>query len=137
MFGSFFGRMSKEPYSFMQNLQKIAQNKVSGQEFSRMGMFGVLRSLHDLKINKEKANETPAPAKEPATNMSGLSNAIKQLASSAEEDRGNTKQPTLAAAVTEAAKGATDKKSLISSAAKTLKKKDKKPLSLGTAAINV
>ena len=120
-------------FSFSKALQDVLKNKKL-PAFARLagasaggGMFGrshVAKIIENLKINKDK----------PKPKVGGLAAAVKDLASKGVEGRENTKQPTLAKVVTDKKKTTDNKKSFVAAA---LKKKDKKPVSPGAAAINV
>ena len=122
-------------FRFYKKFQDLVKNKLAGKSLSTFqrlstGYFGkglsaaVKKSVDELKINKD----------EPKAKTGGLAAAVKDLASKAVEGRENTKQPTLAKVVTDKKKTTDNKKSFVAAA---LKKKDKKPVSPGAAAINV
>ena len=120
-------------FTFSKALEDVLKNKKL-PAFARLagasaggGMFGrshVAKIIENLKINKDK----------PKPKAGGLAAAVKDLASKAVEGRENTKQPTLAKVVTDK-KQTTETKS--KAATSTAKKKEKKPVSPGVAAINV
>ena len=120
-------------FSFSKALQDVLKNKKL-PAFARLagasaggGMFGrshVAKIIENLKINKDK----------PKPKVGGLAAAVKDLASKGVEGKENTKQPTLAKAVADKKK---PKKTKSKEPVSTSKKKEKKPVSPGMAAINV
>ena len=122
-------------FRFYKKFQDLVKNKLAGKSLSTFqrlstGYFGkglsaaVKKSVDELKINKD----------EPKAKTGGLATAVKDLASKGVEGKENTKQPTLAKAVADKKK---PKKTKSKEPVSTAKKKEKKPVSPGTAAINV